>query len=279
MKLVPTQNAPKTTKRDETSALFMPFIHTLFNGETGVVGMCPVGYEDSAGVMHKVVVASLPLLIWYFERAKEGVRVPELTIRSYFSSGYDFMLYPKLPYADFIDITLRTPFKIRAIGVRGDRNESFNRQNFLVFEGESVQKALAQAKLDYPTQTRNRELLLSETKRAHSHGNDGNKIAYIQKSLRSTESGPIQIYGNKSFTMSEKACIPAMGYPWTVENYDLPYVREFFKTSRELMRGRHIVGGEVLASSSLVLTHAQEYKKRKGEIEAGIAKAAKKRKA
>ena len=265
-------------KRDETSALFMPFIHTLFNGQTGVVGMCPVGYEDSGGTMHKVVVASLPLLIWYFARAKEGVRVPELSIRSFFSSGYDFMLYPKLAYSDFVDVTLRTPFKIRAIGSRGDRNEAYNRQNFLIFEGESVQKALAQAKVDYPLKTKNLELLLSDTRRTHTHGNDGNKIAYTQKSLRSMESGPILIYGNKSFSMSEKARIPAMGYPWTVENYDLPYVREFFKTSKDLMRGRHIVGGEVLASSSVVLTHAQEYEKRKREIEAGIAKTAKKRK-
>lgn len=267
----------KLARRDETAALFMPHMHSLFNGETGVVGICPVGYEDEGGVMHKLLVASLPLLIWYFERAKNGVRIPELTIRSFFSSGQEFMLYPKLPYPDFIDITLRTPFKIRAIGVHGDRNESFNRQNFLIFEGESAQRALAQAKLDYPSQTSVRTLALTETRRVHTHGNDGNKIAFTQKSLRSTDSGPILSYGNKSFKMHEKAQVPAMGFPWTVENYDLPYVREFFNTSKELMHGRHIVGGEVLLTSSLVLTHAQEYQKRLKKIEADITRANKKR--
>eukprot|EP00903_Cladosiphon_okamuranus_P017788 g16373.t1 len=266
----------KLARKDETAALFMPYMPSLFNGETGVVGLCPVGYEDGGGVMHKLVVVSLPLLIWYFERAKDGVRIPELTIRSFFSSGQEFMLYPKFPYPDFVDITLRTPYKIRAIGKNRDRNEPFNRNNILIYEGSSVQKALAQAKRDYPAQTAGR-LSLADSRKVHSHGHDGNKIAYTQGNLKTTDSGPILIYGNKNFQMNEKAQIPAMGYPWTVENYDLPYVREFFNTTKALQHGRHIVGGEVLPTSSLVLTHAQEYKKRSKQIEADIVKASNKR--
>lgn len=105
----------------------------------------------------------------------------------------------------------------------------------------------------------------------------GADVNYTQKNLRSTESGLILIYGNKRFTMSEKALVPAMGISATKENYDSPYVYEFFKTSRELMAGRHIVGGQVSTSSSLVRTHAQQYESMKKTIEADITKKKRKR--
>jgi hypothetical protein len=43
---------------------------------------------------------------------------------------------------EFVNILLRTPYKIRAIGRSGRNNEAVNRNNFIILDGESVKEAL-----------------------------------------------------------------------------------------------------------------------------------------
>lgn len=70
-------------KKSGSNPLFLPVLHQLFNGKTGVYGWFPVGYTDAQGVLHKVVVISMHVLIWYYERERPDVKIPDLKIRSY----------------------------------------------------------------------------------------------------------------------------------------------------------------------------------------------------
>lgn len=267
----------EVASREDTRQQYMKVLHTLFNGATGVVGMCPVGFKDTDGVHHKLLVLSMPIMIWYLSKAKTGVKLTELAIRSFFASGSPFQLAPMFVYSDFIDILIRTPYKIRAIGPKSDRNEGINRNNFIILDGETARAKLAEAKEMYNIV--DTELALEPVRRAHTHGNDGQRIAFTKGTKTSNDSGPIQIYGNKFFTMEAMARIPAMGIPWTVEMYDLPYVYEFFGTTKAAANGRHIVGGKFAGERvAPVKTHAQEYKARGPEMLAMIEAKNKKRK-
>jgi hypothetical protein len=260
---------------EDTRQQFMRVLHTLFNGATGVIGMCPVGFRDVDNVFHKLVVVSMPIMVWYFKKAKTGVKLTELAIRAFFASGNPLQLAPEFVYSDFIKIMLRTPFKIRAIGTRGNRNDRANRNEFIILDGETARVKLAEAKGMYNLTST--ELALETVRRPHSHGHDGQRIAFTLGSKNSKNSGKIQIYGNKIFTMDEMARIPAMGIPLTVEMYDLPYVLEFFGLTKATANGRHIVGGEVALDLAEVQTHQQAFEGRREEMEA-ILTSKKKRK-
>lgn len=103
----------KEKKKSAKDRQFLAPLASLVNTKTGFFGWQPVRYTNEMNKTYKVVVLSMPILVWYHLKGRPDAQIPEVTTRAYYGGEEAFPLHAEVPYNDFGAILQRTVFKPR----------------------------------------------------------------------------------------------------------------------------------------------------------------------
>lgn len=250
----------QAANNDAKHRYFMSPLAAMFNTQTGFVAYMPVQHTNEYNTTYNVVVLSMPAIVWYNKIGRPHGQYTENETRSFFGSNAPIGLSPEIGYGDFCSILEKTPFKPHAVS----KNENWNRLNFLMVTLDEWKRVEQENKELYPN--RPRTLPLAHKKRG-GFTHLGNNIAYTQGAPDDLSTGYIVNF-EKSFTMDEKALVPAMGRTWTKEVLDTPIIRDLFGITEEQRSKYHIVGGKLEAAT--IKTHAEAYGENGSTIKAAM---------
>ena len=253
-------------KKSTKDKQFLAPMAALFNTATGVTAWIPVLYKNhGTGATYDVTVFCMPFLVWYRTKERPDALITEVAVRAYIGGDDMIPIHPEIPYDDFCAIVEQTPFRPRQVFKNGGwRNEAWNRSNFLMVPSGAWKQLEQRNEKDFPNRPRTLPLR-PKLKRSFAHL--GNNIAYTQAASDDDSSG-YNVAFNKTFTMDEKALVPAMEQTFTTEVLDTRAMRDFFGITEEQRGKCHIVGG--VLQEATIKTHAQAYKDSWDKIEASM---------
>ena len=250
----------QAAKKDVQDKQFLSPLASMFNTKTGFVAYMPVQYTNKHNTTYNVVVMSMPNIVWFNKIGRPDGHHTEMETRSYFTADKAIGLHTEIPYGDFCSILEKTPFRPRAVL----QNESWNRLNFVMVTKNEFKRVERQNEEDYVNRPRTLPLI-PKAKQGFTHL--GNSVAYTQGAPGDLSSGFIPAF-QRSFTMEEKALVPAMGRTWTTEVLDTSAVRDLFGITEEQRGKYHIVGGKLEAAT--IKTHAEVHRENSPTIKAAM---------
>lgn len=250
------QEAKKSAKDKQ----FMSPLAAMFNTKTGFIAFMPVQYTNGSNQTYKVVVLSMPNLVWYNKIGRPDGQHCEIETRSYFGKDDPIRLHVHIPYKGFCSILEKTPFKPRV----ASKNESWNRFNFLMVSLDEWKRVERENEEDYPNRPRTLPLI---PRKDRGFAHLGNNVAYTQGAPGDLSTGFYQPF-ERSFNMEEMALVPAMGRTWTSEALDIPIIRDLFGVTEEERGKYHIVGGKLEAAT--IKTHAEAQRENSPAMKAAM---------